>query len=280
MSDFRAFAVPVLFFGTLASLCYAQDLPITRRVFAISPTLIDSATKVPAIPVVGGSGTVLAVFRTSEQGSVIDIHLTGGSTEMQRSSEAALAQWKFKPMLNGTGQPVEIFSAVVFDFSGDHPSITIPKPMTAAQLSPALGYPCSNALAHQTPDAVSLCKKQLDAVVKEPKSSKMERFTAFDEFGVALLNSGQKPDLALQQFTQAIDIAPNGLKSSDAEWAYVYWHRAIAESKTGTEAPAKQDFAAANESLKLAEAAVGTRASAYYRQLEERLASLIQSQHP
>lgn len=205
---------------------------------------------------------------------------TGGSPEMQRSSEAALSQWKFKPMLNGSGQPMEMFSAVIFDFSGDHPIITIPKPMTAAQLSPALGYPCSNALAHQTPDAVSLCKKQLDAIVKDPKSSKMERFTAYDEYGVALLNSAQKPDLALQQFTQAIDTAPNGLKSSDAEWAYVYWHRAIAESKTGTGTQAKQDFAAANESLRLAGAAVDTPNSTYYGQLEERLASIMQPQHP
>jgi hypothetical protein len=152
--------------------------------------------------------------------------------------------------------------------------------MTAPQLSPALGYPCSNALAHQTPDTVSLCKKQLDAIVKDPKSSKVERFTAYDEYGVALLNSAKKPDLALHQFTQAIDIAPNGLKSSDAEWAYVYWHRAIAESKSETGTQAEQDFAAANESLKLAEAAVDTPNSAYYRLLEERLASIMQSQHP
>jgi hypothetical protein len=205
---------------------------------------------------------------------------TGGSREMQRSSEDALSQWKFKPMLNGSGQPMEIFSAVIFDFSGDHPSIRIPKPMTAAQLSPALGYPCSNALAHQTQDAVSLCKKQLDAIVEDPGSSKMERFTAYDEYGVALLNSAKKPGLALQQFTQAINVAPNGLKPSDAEWAYVYWHRGIAGSQTGTETQAKQDIAAANESLKLAEAAIGTPNSAYYRQLEERLASIMQSQHP
>jgi hypothetical protein len=278
--DFRAIAVPVLFLGTLASFCYSQDLPISRRVFMINPTLIEAATKVPAIPVAGGSGTVLVVFRTSEQGGVIDMRSTGGSPEMQRSSEAALSQWKFKPMLNGSGQPMEMFSAVIFDFSGGHPSVTIPKPMTAAQLSPALGFPCSNALVHQTPDAVSLCKKQLDAIVKDSMSSKMERFTAYDEYGVALLNSAQKPDLALQQFAQAIGIAPTGLKSSDAEWAYVYWHRAIAGSKTGADTQARQDFEAANESLKLAEAAVGTPNSAYYRQLEERLATNMQSSRP
>ena len=233
--------------------------------------------------VAGASGTVLVVFRTSEQGGVIDMRSTGGTPEMQRSSEDALSQWKFMPGLNGSGQPMEMFSAVIFDFSGDHPSITIPKPMTAAQLSPALGYPCSNALAHQTSDAVSLCKKQLDAVLKDPKSSKMERFTAYDEYGVALLNSAKKPDLALQQFTQAIDIAPNGLKPSDAEWAYVYWHRGIAGTQAGTDTQVKQDFAAANESLKLAEASIskpGTPNSAYYRQLEDRLATIMQSQHP
>lgn len=69
MSDFRAIAVPVLFLGTLASLCYSQDLPISRQVFMISPTLIEAAKKVPAIPVAGGSGTVLVIFRTSEPGA-------------------------------------------------------------------------------------------------------------------------------------------------------------------------------------------------------------------
>jgi len=146
---------------------------------------MELAAKAPPTPVPGGSGTVLVVFRTSEQGGVIDMRLIGGSPEMQRSSEDALSQWKFKPMLNGNGQPMEVFSAVIFDFSGDHPSMTMPKPMTAAQLSPALGHPCSNAIAHETPDAVSLCKKQLDAIVQDPRSTKMERFTAYDEYGVA-----------------------------------------------------------------------------------------------
>jgi len=199
---------------------------------------------------------------------------------MQRASEDALSQWKFKPMLNGSGQPMELFSAVNFEFSGDRPSVTVPKPMTAAQLSPTLGYPCSNALTHQNPDAESLCKKQLDAVVGNPKSSKMELFTAFDEYGVALFNSAQKPDRAVQQFTQAIEVAPNGLKSSDAEWAYVLWHRGVAESRNGFETQAKQDLAASNESLKLAEAAVGASNSTHYRQLRERLAAIMQSQHP
>jgi Tfp pilus assembly protein PilF len=108
----------------------------------------------------------------------------------------------------------------------------------------------------------------------------MERFTALDEYGVALLNSAHKPDLALQQFTQAIETAPKSLKPTDAELAYVYWHRGVAASQTGNDAQAKQDFAVANESMKLAEAAIGIMNNTYYRQLEERLAIILQSQHP
>jgi hypothetical protein len=241
---------------------------------------MEMAAEVLPTPVAGGSGTVLIVFRTSEQGAVIDMRSTGGSTEMQKSSEAALSKWKFRPMLNDRTQPVQVVSAVIFDFSGDHPNITIPKPMTAAQLSPALGYPCSNALAHQSPDAVPFCKKQLDTISQDPGTTPLERFTAHDEYGTALLNSAHKPNLAFQQFTQAIEIAPKGLKPSDAEWAYVYWHRGIAASQTGSKAQAKQDISVANESMKQAETMIGIPSNAYYRQLEEQLAIIMQSQHP
>jgi hypothetical protein len=280
VNDLGAVAVSVLLLGALGSSCYSQDLPISRRVVTLSPTMFEMATTVPPTPVPGGAGTVLVVFRTSEQGGVIDMRSAGGSPEMQRSSEAALSRWKFKPYLNGSGQPMEWSGAVIFDFSGDHPGMTIPKLMTAEQLSPALRYPCSNALAHKTVDAVSLCKKQLDAIAKDPSSTKMERFTAYDEYGVALLNAAQKPDRALQQFSQAINIAPTVLKPSDAEWAYVYWHRGIAESQTGDGTRASLDLAAANESLKLAAAAVGASNSAYYRQLEDRLSVILQSKQP
>jgi hypothetical protein len=279
MHDIGAIAVSTLFLVTLGTLSHSQELPISSRVFIISPTVVESASKVSPSPVAGGSGKVLVIFRTSEQGGIIDLRSSGGSSEMQRSSESALLQWKFKPMLDGSGQPMEMFSAVLFDFSGDHPNVTTPKPMTPAQLSLALGYPCSNAIAHQTQDAVSFCKKQLDAIVKDPKSSKMEQFTAYDEYGVALLNEAQRPDLAFQQFTKAIDIASNGLKPSDAEWAYVYWHRGVAASQSGNHTQAKQDFAVANESLKLAAETTGIPGSAYYHQLEARLARLTNTTH-
>ena len=248
MDVLRAVAA-FLALGTLEALCSGQDLPISRRVFQISPTLIEMATKVSPAPVAGGAGTVLVVFRTSEQGGVIDMRSTGGSLEMQRSSESAISQWKFKPMFNGNGQPMELFSAVIVDFSGEHPVISTPKPITAAQLSPMLGYPCSNAIAHQAPDAVPLCKKQLESIVKEPTSTKMEQFTAYDEYGVALLNASQKPDLAFQQFSKAIEIAANGLKSSDAEWAYALWHRGLAASRSGDQVQAKNDLAAAIDEI-------------------------------
>jgi hypothetical protein len=84
----RAILASVLFIGLLGSFCYPQDLPISRRVITLSPTFMEMAAEVLPTPVAGGSGTVLIVFRTSEQGAVIDMRSTGGSTEMQKSSEA------------------------------------------------------------------------------------------------------------------------------------------------------------------------------------------------
>jgi hypothetical protein len=263
--------VSFLALGMLGVSCWGQDLPVSQRIFSLSPALVEMAAKVSPTPVSGSAGTVLVVFRTSEQGGVIDMRSTGGSLEMQRSSEAAISQWKFRPMFNGNGQPMELFSAVTVNFSGERPVISTPMPMTAAQLSPMLGYRCSNAIAHQTPDAVPACKKQLEAIVKKGTSTKMEQFTAYDEYGVALLNASQKSDVAFQQFSRAIEIAAGCLKPSDAEWAYALWHRGVASSRIGDQVEAKKDLAAAIDSLKLAEAAIGFPGSTYYHQLEERI---------
>jgi hypothetical protein len=255
---------------TFATVSYADELPISRRMASLNPTFIDSAVKVPAAFVPGASGSVLVVFRTSEQGSVIDMHTTGGTPAMEQSAKTALNQWKFGP-LAANGRPVQMNSAVVFVFSNGIPKVEVPQPMSAQQLSPRLRFPCSNALLHRDTNAADLCKKQLDAVEVDAQSSPMERFTAHDEYGLALLDSTHQPDQALQQFTQAINCAPNSLKASDAEWAYVYWHRATAEKRTGNLAEAEQDLKAARNSMSLAEAASAGAARAYYHQMVEQI---------
>jgi Gram-negative bacterial TonB protein C-terminal len=259
------------FLGTFGSF-QAQDLPDSQRVFTSGPPYIESIVKEPATPVVGAEGSVLIVFRTTEQGRIIDLRATGGTAAMERSAAASLIKWKIKPMLLEGGRPVQVISAVVFNFERDSVSVSAAKPLTANQLSPRIGYPCWNALAHQNSDAQVLCKKQAATTDSDRESSSVERFTAHDEYGLALLSLG-RPDLALQQFNEAIQAAKEDLKPFDAEWAYVHWHRGLAESRSGDEVKASQDLAVVEESLKLAESMIGEPGAAYYRRMEEKLSS-------
>jgi hypothetical protein len=262
----NCFVLLMIFTG----LSYADDLPISRRMMSLAPTFIETAVRVPATPVPGASGSVIVLFRTSEKGDVIDIHPTGGTAAMEQSAEAALKQWKFKTwMING--RPVQMISAVAFVFSNGTPKVEVPQPMSAQQLSPLLRFPCSNALLHHNTDSADLCKKQLEAVMKDKQSTPMERFTAYDEYGLALLDPAHQPDQAIQQFTQAISIAHDGLKESDPEWAYVYWHRATAEKQVGNLPMAEQDLKAARSSMSLAETASTGAARTYYHQMVEQI---------
>jgi hypothetical protein len=270
MRDRQAVLTGFVLLATFAGVGYADDLPISRRLGSLSPAFIDSAVKVPATTVPDASGSVTVLFRTSEQGDVIDMHTKGGTPAMEQSVEAALKQWKFKPLMIN-GRPVQMNSAVIFVFSSGIPRVEVPKPMSAQVLSPRLQFPCSNALLRRDTDASELCKKQLDEVEKDKQSTPMERFTARDEYGLALLDNAHQPDQAMQQFTQAINVAPDGLKESDAEWAYVYWHRATAEKQMGNLVEAEQDLKTARNSMSLAEEASAGAARACYHQMGEQI---------
>lgn len=266
-----------LLLTAFAAVSYADDLPISRRMGSLNPAFIDSAVKVPAAPVPNASGSVTVLFRTSEQGDVIDMHVKGGTSAMEQAAEASLKQWKFKP-LTLNGRPVQINSAVIFVFSNGIPRVEVPQPMPAQILSPGLQFPCSNALLRRDTDAAELCKKQLDAVDKDKQSTPMEQFTARDEYGLALLDDSHQPDQAMQQFTLAINVAHDGLKESDAEWAYVYWHRATAEKRMGNLPEAEQDLKTARSSMSLAEEASAGASRVYYHQMVEQIiAQEIQS---
>ena len=117
------------------------------------------------------------------------------------------------------------------------------------QISPVLNARCSLALVKKDTDAVTICKKESAAVEKNHSHTAMESLSADDELGLALLQFGQDPKGALAEFTQAIELAPEGLSPSDGEWAQLYWHRAAAEQQVGMTSAADQDFAVAEKGL-------------------------------
>jgi hypothetical protein len=79
---------------------------------------------------------------------------------------------------------------------------------------------------------------------------------------------------ALEQFSKAIELTPERLDSTDAEWAYAYWHRATAEQELGNSAEVEKDFSVAENSLREAEKAIGNeQIASYYHELGNRIAA-------
>jgi hypothetical protein len=246
----------------------SQQLPYARRVLSVTAQFLEMAEKkVDPTPPGALNGSVLIVFWTSERGAVVSARGIEGPPELQRAAMDAINQWKFKPS-STSGQPVQMGSAVIFDFSKIPPAIQVPKPMTAAQLSPGFQFKCLNGLLHQDPSSVDVCRQQLKTVEHDSHSTPMDRFTALDQYGLVLMKYVHEPQKAAEQFSQAIELAPAGLKSPDAEWAYIFWHRAVAEQQSGNNADAEKDFSVAENSLHEAQKAVGNeKIAAYYHDL-------------
>jgi hypothetical protein len=244
------------------------QLPYTFRVLELTAQFLDMAeTKVSPTPPAGRKGKTLVIFWTSERGAVVSARALDGPSELQQAALAAILKWKFKPD-SVNGQPVQVGSAVIVDFSHTPPAIQLPKPMTAAQISPDFEFKCWDGIVHQEPSSVDVCRRQLEAYSSDSRSTPLDRFTAHDQYGLVLMKYAHDSQKAGDQFSQAIGLAPQGFNSSDAEWAYVYWHRAVAEQQSGNNADAERDFGVAENSLREAEKAIGKeKMAAHYHDL-------------
>ena len=246
----------------------SQQLPYTRRVFSFTPQFLKSAktTAAPGAPA-AASGSVLIAFWTSERGAVVSARGIEGPAELQRAAIDAIYQWKFNPSITAEGQFVQMGSAAVVDFSKSPPAISN-KPMTVALASPGSEFKCFTGLVGDDAASVDVCRQQLAAVENDARSTPMDRFTALDQYGLVLMKYSREPQKAAELFSQAITLAPERLKSSDSEWAYVYWHRAAAEQQSGNHADAEKDFAVAENSLQeIAKAMNNEKTAAHYRGL-------------
>jgi hypothetical protein len=257
-----------LAFVAIASAAGAQDLPLPRRFFLSAPSVTSKASQVPAAAVPGADGTVLVVYRVSLAGAVMDAKISGGNPAMRQSAEASIRQWKFKPF-SVAGVPAQLFSAVNFAFSNGTATVQPAPPMSASDLSPRLHFACPNAIQHPLATAPDACKSQLAGIVKDKQSTPMERITALNEYGLALLEVAHKPDQALKQFDAAINLLTTAgvLQPSDAEWGYALLYRATAETQLGNQAASQQDFAKAHQTFTAAEAAATGPVADFYHRL-------------
>jgi hypothetical protein len=250
------------------------QLAYSRRLLSVTPQFLGQAeTKVVPVPPNERKGTVLVIYWTSERGAVVSARALDGRPELQKAAADAMYKWKFKPM-SVNGQPVQMGSAVMVDFSQAPAVVQVPKPMTAAQLSPGFQFKCFDGLVHNEAASVGACQQQLEAVSHDSHSTPLDRFTAHDQYGLVLMKYAHDAKKASEQFSKVIELAPERLDSTDAEWAYAYWHRATAEQELGKSAEAEKDFTVAENSLREAEIAIGNeKIAAYYHELLNRIAA-------
>jgi hypothetical protein len=248
------------------------QLAYSRRLLSVRPQFLDKAdTKAAPVQPNETKGTVLIIFWTSERGAVVSMRALDGPPELQKAAAEAIYKWKFKPACVN-GQPVQMGGAVLVDFSQAPATVQVPKPMTAAQLSPGFQPKCFDGLVHEEPASLGACQQQLEAVSRDSHSTPLDRFTAHDQYGLVLVKYAHDAKKAVEQFSKAIELAPERLDATDAEWAYVYWHRATAEQELGSSAEAEKDFSVAENSLREAEKAIGNeKIAAYYHELVNRV---------
>jgi hypothetical protein len=262
---------------SLSSNLVSAELPqlaYTRRLFVVTSQFLGQAeTKVIPVPPNEREGTVLVVYWTSERGAVVSARALDGRPELQKAAVEAMYKWKFGPT-SVNGQPVQMGSAVMVDFSQVPAVVQVAKPMTAAELSPGFQYKCFDGLVHDQPASVRACQEQLEAISHDSRSTSLDRFTALDQYGLVLLKYARDAKKASEEFSKAIELAPERLSSTDAEWAYAYWHRATAEQELGKSDEAEKDFSVAENSLREAERAIGNeKLAAYYHELQNRIAA-------
>lgn len=244
------------------------QLAYSRRLLSVTPQFLEKAeTKVIPTQPNDSKGTVLVVFWTSERGDVVSTRALDGPIDLQKAATEAIYKWKFMPA-SVNGQPVQMGSAVLVDFSQNPPVIQVPKPMTAAQLSPGFQPKCFAGLVRDEPASVRVCQQQLDAVSRDSHSTALDRFTAYDQYGLVLMKYAHDTAKAAAQFSKAIELAHERLNSTDAEWGYAYWHRATAEQQLGNSIEAEKDFTVAENSLRDAEkASRSEKIASYYHEL-------------
>jgi hypothetical protein len=250
------------------------QLPYSRKLLSVTPQFLDKAeTRVAPVQPNQSKGVVLIIYWTSERGAVVSARALDGPSELQKAAVEAMYKWKFKPT-SVNGLPVQMGSAVMVDFSQAPAAVQVPKPMTAVQLSPGFQFKCFDGLVHEEPASVAACQQQLETISRDSQSTSLDRFTAHDQYGLVLMKYAHDATKAIEQFSKAIELAAERLDSTDAEWAYAYWHRATAEQQLGNSAEAEKDISIAENSLREAEKAIGDeKIAAYYHELVNRIAA-------
>lgn len=261
----RILAVPVLFaclagaFAQTTPPPLVTDIPadaLIKRVEPIYPPIAQAAHI---------TGMVNLEFTISTKGDVTDVKVLGGHPMLQQAAIDAVKQWKYRPILLNE-KPFAVRNRAVFNFGFDPSSADDRKEQEVnARVSPLM-IQCTNLLNTNNPGSVDACKKEVELEEQYPPGRrKMDRLSAHDEYGLALLGFAHKPKEALEQFEMEIGLIPGVLSEKNAEYAWAYWHRGVARMRLGDLARSEQDFTIAEASAFLAEKNLPDMAERYER---------------
>jgi tetratricopeptide (TPR) repeat protein len=137
---------------------------------------------------------------------------------------------------------------------------------------------CTELLQAGDAKAVAACKAQLDEAESGPRTERMARIVADDEYGLALLAIAHQPQPALEAFDSGIALLPaSTVKPDSLQWAVAFWHRATAYQQLGQWEHAAGDLETAEDTFTKAIAAAAANASVaqHFTELRQR----VRTQH-
>jgi TonB family protein len=200
-------------------------------------------------------GDIKIAVTINSAGNIASEKVLSGNAMLQSSALEAVKKWQFKPfLLNGSATPVSTMLVIPFHLQHD-PNGPTPEQEAAAQAWFPLSDKCRASLkARNTQGSIQDCKAALDMSLKAgdlTSSDQLARLDSLQRYGHALLNAGQ-PDEALNQETQATQVARTHLKDNQEEYASPFAWKAIVEVALGNAAEADADFTIAEQTMRKA----------------------------
>jgi TonB family protein len=217
--------------------------------------LLDHADPIypPIAKVAHVQGTVVLKVVVDGSGKVQKVSSLSGNAMLLQAAIDGVKGWTWRPFEETHGAPAVFEVRVPFGSTptGDQEKAKLD--LAVGKEYFALDSACRDALRPPGNGAVDPCRKEVAAATRFPwqEQRHLEILDAHENLGRALLSAGQAEE-AIGEFNLAIQIADQSMKKSDAEFAYPRFWRAMAELSVGKVDPALTDYAAGEESMRLA----------------------------
>lgn len=177
-------------------------------------------------------GKVKVQVVISKTGMVESTNVVSGHPLLVQAAINAVKQWQYRPFLVD-GQPVTASTEIDVPFSLGIPDATYQSEEKNSEVFFKRQDECRELLkAQKYSEAQAPCASLVELAEKLPKERQVERMTANELAGHALLYQ-QKFNEALNFFQSELAIGEASLKPTDAELGYAYHHVGLAYYAAG-----------------------------------------------